>query len=197
MTTVLHVLTPTIVGREILLGECVESVRAQIPVPGVEIRHYVLLDVERNGPAVIRNELARMVPDDDWICFLDDDDLWMPHHVKTLAPRLPEGDVVYTLANITGRDGWDPQQPTFDPERLRQVNFIPLCGVAVKAERFNAVGGFTTSRRILYEDYHLFLDLLNSGSEFVCVAEKTWEYRFGDWDSRSKEIWRGERKGRA
>jgi glycosyltransferase involved in cell wall biosynthesis len=187
------VCTPTLPERTKLLRECQASVVAQTsPVT----HHLVFVDRHREGPGTIRNRLAHEVPDGAWITFLDDDDLWKPHHVATLMPHLcsTDWDVVYTLADISGRPGWDPQQETFDPDRLRRANFIPLCGVAIRAEFFKLIGGFPTEGW-LYEDWGMLLGLLDAEARFLCVPERTWTYRFGRWDSRQKEVLDGRRKG--
>jgi hypothetical protein len=183
----LHVVTASIPERSGLLAECCASVSNQTVRPRV---HLIGVDHQRRGPATIRNELAAAVTD-GWIAFVDDDDLWDPHHLETLLAHTDNVDVVYSLARIDGRPGWDPQQPGFDASRLRKVNYIPLSGL-VRADVFHTAGGFPCDGR-LYEDHGLWLSLLDVGAEFRCVPETTWTYRFGTWDSRSKEIWDGRR----
>lgn len=185
--TTLACLTPTIPGREGLLAEAIASVDAQT----VPCQHWVLTDVRRVGPAATRNVMASKTTA-DWVAFLDDDDLWLPHHVETVFEEMDVGyhDVIYTHCMIEGRPGWDPQRDHFDERAMRQMNYIPLGGVVIRKSMFDAVGGFPDER---YEDHGLFIRLLNAGAKFHCLPERTWVYRFGDWDSRSKECWRGDR----
>lgn len=185
------VLTPTIPGRENLLVECVESVEAQsFPVT----QHLVGLDEKFEGPAVVRNRLLEQVPDDGLVSFIDDDDVWLTNHLAVLADlrEVSKADVVYSMARIEGRPGWDPQRRRFDEQLLRQQNYIPLNGL-ISAGLLKQVGGFPTD--VSYEDWGLWLRLLDVGASFRCSRKITWRYRFGDWDSRSKEIWRGDRVG--
>lgn len=190
---VIVVCTPSIPDRHDLLREACISVAAQ--ELGPPAFHLIAVDHERRGPAEARNRLARACTE-GWLTFLDDDDLWDPHHLRTLwaVAQRGDADVVYSLARIEGRPGWDPQQETFDPDRLREVNYIPLGGL-IRAELFHQVGGFPTDDR-LYEDHGMWLRLLDAGARFECIPERTWTYRFGDWDSRSKEVWNGRRRGR-
>ena len=183
--------TPSISDRADLLREACASVTAQ--ESGPPAFHLIAIDHEKHGPAEARNRLAQACRT-GWLTFLDDDDLWGPTHLRTLWAHASTGDcdVVYSLAHIEGRPGWDPQQETFDPDRLRKVNYIPLGGL-IRAELFHEVGGFPTDDR-LYEDHGLWLRLLAAGARFQCVPERTWTYRFGDWDSRSKEVWNGRRR---
>ena len=184
-----HVVTPSIPERDQLLMECVRSVICQTAAVG---GHHVGVDHDRRGPAVMRNELAIHVPDGAWVSFLDDDDLWHPQHARVIERYGQGADVVYTKARIDGRPGWDPQRNRFSADALRRANYIPLGGVAIKIDLFRQVGGFPTED-MRYEDHGLLLRLLDAGARFKCIPRFTWTYRFGDWDSRSKEIWRGER----
>lgn len=187
------VCTPSIPDRTELLLQAMRSVEAQ--EQGPPAFHLVAIDHHRTGPAEARNRLAQAART-GWLTFLDDDDVWHPHHLRTLWAQASTGDydVVYSLADIEGRPGWDPQQDTFDADRLRRVNYIPLAGL-VRAELFHEVGGFPTDDR-LYEDHGLWLRLLDAGARFHCIPERTWSYRFGDWDSRSRQVWDGRRKAR-
>lgn len=183
------VITPTLPDRTELLAAARASVDAQ--ARGIWYEHLILVDHKGEGPAVLRNRMARLARG-GWLAFLDDDDMWLPGHLTAVVPHLTaDHDVVFTLAQIEGRPGWDPQRPCWDPEHMRRANYIPLCGVVVRRSTFLAVGGFPERRR--YEDHGLFLALMDAGARFHCVPEHTWVYRFGDWDSRSKQVWRGER----
>lgn len=187
----LTVCTPTIGERAGLLAECVASIQAQ-EGHGLQLDHLVELDADRSGPAVVRNRMATRAGG-EWLAFVDDDDLWSPHHAATVEPLLKPGvDVVFTLAAITGRPGWDPQLDRFDPVALRRENYIPLCGVVFRAEAFHQVGGFPVEGGC-YEDHELFVKLLDAGARWECIPERTWTYRFGDWDCRSREVWDGRR----
>lgn len=182
------VITPTIAGRGHLLAEAIDSVTTQ-RVGNVAVRHLIEVDRYLGGPAVVRNRLAAGA--EGWLAFLDDDDMWDPDHLATVHRHVDQADVIYTLARIEGRPDWDPQQDEFDPERLRRANYIPLCGALVRAELFHQVGGFPTDLR--YEDHGLWLGLLDAGARFLCIPRRTWTYRFGAWDSRSRQVWDGRR----
>ncbi len=64
------VLTATLPSRSQLLNECHASVLAQT----VPVQHLVWIDHDREGPAAIRNRLAKETGA-DWLLALDDDDL--------------------------------------------------------------------------------------------------------------------------
>lgn len=185
----IHVVTPTIPSRAHLLRQCVTSVAEQ--TVNASVVHHVMLDDQGLGPAEIRNAVVGglQLDDDDWLCFLDDDDLWDPGHLAALLPHMGAlTDVVFSLARVEGRPGWDPQLDHFDRQRMIDgPNYLPLCGVAVRAPMFP---GFPDDR---YEDWGMLRQLAVDTAAWVCVPERTWSYRFGAWDSRSKQCWRGER----
>lgn len=184
----LTVVIPTVPGRAHLLAEAVGSVIAQTE-PYTEIR--IVRDERRTGPSTTRNRGAAHLTT-EWVAFLDDDDTWNPNHLATLAAHAGDADVVYSLATIEGRPGWDPQQRTFDPDRLRRENYIPNGGI-IRSSFFDSVTGYPADGQHLYEDWGLWLELLDADARFHCVPERTWTYRIGDWDSRHKEVLDGRR----
>lgn len=158
-------LTPTLPGRERLLEQC----RASVVAAG--LKHLVGLDLERRGPAAIRNELAAQAHT-PWLLCLDDDDLLLSHYLEVVAPELETADVVYTSWYLTGAP--DPQPlDRFDADYLRVQNFIPVTA-AVRTEAFRAVGGF---RNVPLEDHDLWLRLLDAGARFTYVPVVCWRYR--------------------
>jgi len=98
------VITPTVPGREKLLEECIESVRKQTLQP---VAHLVLMDKDKEGPAVIRNRLLKQV-ETEWVAFLDDDDLLMPNHF----------DVHNTYMRS---EGWDFSNANLDSKMIEHT----------------------------------------------------------------------------
>jgi glycosyltransferase involved in cell wall biosynthesis len=168
------VITPALPTRMHLLGECLRSVAAQEYQP---YEHLVALDYAREGPCVIRNRLAAAARG-EWLAFLDDDDLLLSNHLRELLEHsAAEADVVYSFCRVEGRiemPGWIPNS-TFDADRLRADNFIPVT-CAVRKSSFERADGFRKEDG--QEDWGLWLRLLNSGARFKCVPIVTWIYRF-------------------
>lgn len=159
------VLTPTIPGREHLLKECRASVAA------LGLTQTVMLDVNHEGPAVLRNRMLEHVVT-EWTLFLDDDDLLFPNYLDAVTPLLADADVVYTAWQLSG--AIDPvPHPTFDPNLLRQHNIIPVTA-CVRTESVRAVGGFGTGK---LEDHELWLSLLDAGYRFRYSPVIAWHYR--------------------
>lgn len=170
MTADVAVLTPSLPSRSALLAEAVASVAAQTFEP---LAHLIALDYKRVGAPFVRNALARVV-DADWLAFLDDDDLFLPHHLETLMAASAGADVVYSWSEVQGRDGWSCNQH-FDAAALRRANTIPVTAM-IRRSTFLKVGGFPDMREL--SDWGLWLRALDAGSRFVCVPEVTWVYRF-------------------
>lgn len=158
------VITPTIPGREDQLAECRASVAA------LELNHMVMVDVNGEGPAVLRNRMLEHVVT-EWVLFLDDDDLLFPNYVDTVTPHLADADVVYTAWQLSG--AIDPMPHPFDPDLLRQHNIIPVTA-CVRTEAVRSVGGFGDEK---LEDHELWLALLDAGYRFRYTPVIAWHYR--------------------
>jgi glycosyltransferase involved in cell wall biosynthesis len=192
------VIIPTIPGREDLLQRAVASVQAQQVKPAAIV---IELDVNRTGAAATRNRAIETV-ETDWIAVLDDDDEFLPNHLKVLlrGANVSGADLVFSYAEFVG--GRDPLaclddngnlQPspiwtpfgTWQEYSLRHLgNFIP-CTVLMRTALVRQVGGYpeayqfdaTVSRDC--EDYGLLLRLLDAGAKFHhVVGVRTWRYHY-------------------
>jgi len=172
------VITPTIEGREHLLLECAESVRQQT----VACSHHVYLDTDRVGPAIIRNTIMVRLSC-EYVAFVDDDDLIDPDHIETLlAPMLMfEGcyhpDLVFSWYRAKGAPETERVYEFNDYAygvMLGGRNLIPVTVVA-RREAVLEAGGFWPEDR--YEDYSLWMRMLERGSTFAVVPRETWTYR--------------------
>jgi glycosyltransferase involved in cell wall biosynthesis len=182
MTVDVAVCIPTIPPRGHLLRRAVGSVQQQT----VEVREIqVALDVAREGAAATRNR-AVAAATSKWLAFLDDDDEFLPHHVESLLRHQAEtgADLVYPwFETVEGFDplGWEGRQ--FVPESLRYANHIPVT-VLVRRELVEAAGGFRNRTDGLggatWEDWHLWLALLDLGATFSHLPMRTWRWHMGD-----------------
>lgn len=181
------VITPSLPTRTRLLAEACESVANQTLPPDL---HLIGVDHRREGSASIRNRLAQAAVGCDWLAFLDDDDLLYPGHLSLLhlVAKITVADLVYPYCDVEGRDGWNPSRP-FDPQDLRQGNYIPVT-VLVRRDTFLRVGGFRDSSQVAHgwEDWDLWLRLLDAGARFECAPTPTWVYRF----QPEAKTWMGE-----
>jgi glycosyltransferase involved in cell wall biosynthesis len=125
----------------------------------------------------------------DYICFLDQDDFFLPDHNATLAAAIPRDDPqfgwVYADLNRADVDG-NIQQERFIRERAthpkrdqrdmlaRDMYVLPSAAL-ISRRAFDAVGGFD-SRFTGYEDDDLFLRLHSAGftNHFVETPVTVW-----------------------
>lgn len=164
------IVTPTIPGREHLLNECRTSVAALASTQ--PITHITMLDSNGDGPAAMRNRMLSQVLT-EWTLFLDDDDLLFPNYLHAVTPHLAAADVVYTAWQLSGATDPVPY-PRFDPDLLRQHNFIPVTA-CVRTEALRKVGGFPNDAEL--EDHALWLALLDAGARFTYTPVIAWHYR--------------------
>jgi glycosyltransferase involved in cell wall biosynthesis len=167
------VITPMLPERHLFLCEAIDSVCRQTLVRDW---HLIALDSSRQGGSAMRNHLC-LGTSADWVAPLDDDDYFLPNHLASLIASSTEADVVYSRCRVIGREGWDPSGP-FDPDRLRQGNFISVTTLIRRSlvlelngwrKRDECPNGFV--------DWDLWLRALDIGARFVYVPEVTWVYR--------------------
>lgn len=150
---------PTIPGRERELQRAVASVHAQTRRPD---QILVERDSERTGAAQARNRLLARVTT-DVIAWLDDDDEFLPHHLRTCMRVMerqrgkfePAPDLVYPVPKMIG--GPDPTAVTYQGHivlpwgirfgaeqaaHLRRAgSFIPMTHL-VRTDNVREIGGF-------------------------------------------------------
>lgn len=168
------VITASIPSRPGMLAECMASVASQTERP---TQHLVGVDHLRIGSSGTRNSLLAGVRT-EFTAVLDDDDLMLPHHLEALLRAGADADVVYSLPAVEGRNGWSPSGP-FDADRLRRESYIPATAL-IRTEMLEDAGGWRDSAECSngWEDWDLWLRLLDAGARFAFVPEVTWRYRF-------------------
>lgn len=191
----ISVVTPTIPPRYRELSRCAESVQAQKRLAD---RHVIIMDFHHDGPGHTRNAALRQV-ETEWVAFLDDDDEFLPHHLRSCekAAYWTGADLVYPIGSYDWL-GVDPLrqcgQP-FSAHRLRAGNFIPIT-VLARTERVIGVEGFPTGASVPLmgdqpcEDWGLWLKLLDDGATFAPLHQVTWRChsvtgRYGNYAGRT------------
>jgi hypothetical protein len=124
----------------------------------------------------------------EYLCFLDDDDLWEPEHLTTLVGLVsaPGVQVAYTDAavgvyELASRGGWQmverrlPYSRDFDPHLLLLDNYIPFNTVLMPRELVLEAGAFEPTLTF-FEDWD-FLIRLAALAPFSHLAQVTCEYR--------------------
>jgi glycosyltransferase involved in cell wall biosynthesis len=149
---------------------------------------FKLIDQENSGQAAARNAgvAAASAP---YICFLDQDDFYLEHHILLLTQAIPDGgsSLGYVYGELWEADsqgliirhwmvrdsGRHPKQDLFD--MLCCDMFVLPSATLVSRAAFEAVGGFDT-QFTGYEDDDLFLRIFRAGytSHFVDQAVTVW-----------------------
>lgn len=173
------VITPHIPTRPNALARAVKSAATQTVKP-----HDIIIatDVDREGAAATRNRALERATT-SWVAFLDDDDVWLPHHLETLldhAESVGDAGVIYAGCTVIGPDGrevplreeWGRFGLPFDAARLRQRSYLPVTCLAetksAQVARFGAPDGS------IYDDWGFYLRMLDMGVVFSHVPKITW-----------------------
>jgi len=166
------IITPSLPERAHLLKEAAESVRRQ---SFRDVAHIIGIDERRIGPGFLRNQLVKK-SSSPWLVFLDDDDLLDDQFVEWLlcAAQQQGTSLVYAPCRYPPHSPWRPPIGKFNPARLRSSNYIPVT-VLMRRDLFQRIGGFQTTAP--YEDWHLWLNLLNRGVTFGFFSHICWTYR--------------------
>ncbi len=174
------VLTPSIPGRSAQLVEAATSVQAQTH-PAHE--HKILLDTNKDGPAACRNRLLETV-ETPLVAFLDDDDVLYDNHLAVLAEWMDDADLVFSWHDggpgVPRYDSWDASAYW----TMRSGRNVIAITVLAKLDSIREAGCFNPDDR--YEDYSLWLRMLDLGMRFRCAPIVTWDYRIAQ-DGRTYE----------
>ena len=183
--------------RPALLREAIGSIRAtqypceivvvndggaRVEAEGVTLIHHD----ESRGRSVAANEGVRTASN-AFIAFLDDDDLFYPEHLSTLANATTSSHVAWYTDAISAflRPGESGAYEThsrlrlyaqdFDRELLLVDNYIPLPTLLIPRQQFLDAGGFDPEFD-LFEDWD-FLIRLSARGDFLRIPRVTCEVR--------------------
>lgn len=149
---------------------------------------FRVLDKENGGQGSARNA-GVAASTSEYICFLDQDDFYLPNHIETLVTSVPPDDRLfgYIYADLYEADGdgnvirtgvvkdhaEHPKRNLF--ELLRHDMFVLPSATLVSRKAFEAVGGFDP-QFMGYEDDDLFLRIFRKGYSnlFVDKAVTVW-----------------------
>jgi hypothetical protein len=190
------VAVPSIPPRVKMLRRAIASVLTQtLPAAGIS----VAVDTGREGAPATRDRALRGVRT-DWTAFLDDDDVFLPHHLEVLCQAAEEtgADYVFsyfTIIDAAGNESAfdplghfgrpfnpdDPHQTTITTlvrtELAQQVGFrVPPEGALIHGQRYG-------------EDFQFTVECVKAGAKVVHVPQKTWLWTHHVGNTSGLPIW--------
>jgi len=166
--TGITVAIPTIPPRAGLLQRALASVSDQLLLPSAVA---IAVDTEHDGAWRTRQRALDMVRT-EWVAFLDDDDEFMPSHLRDLAQHAEETGADYVYSWFVVASGTDPFPEThftqpWDDANPRQTTMT----VMVRTDIAQKVGFQDIFRG---EDWRFTLDCLGYGAKISHLVKRTW-----------------------
>jgi len=183
--------------RPALLGEAIASVRATGYPCEIVVVNDGGVKPELEGVTLVHHETSRgrseaanagvRAASNRFIGFLDDDDLFYPEHLATLANAAQSAHVAWYSDAVSAflRPGGNGSYEThsrlrlfaqdYDRELLLLDNYIPLPALLLERETFLGLGGFDAEFD-LFEDWDFLIRLSQRGT-FLRVPRITCEVR--------------------
>jgi glycosyltransferase involved in cell wall biosynthesis len=145
-------------------------------------RRVQLLEQPNSGVVIARNNGAKMASS-DYLFFLDADDRLRPTYVAKLlsamaSARQSEVAVAYCDFDYFGTDTGRVRACSWNAKKLLYRNYIIGAALMTK-QAFDAVGGYSLelNQKVSFEDWDLWLSMLEAGYKGVYVPESLFEYR--------------------
>ena len=122
------------------------------------------------------------------VCYLSDDDLWLPHHVETMVTALRDADFAHAVPLFIDASGCiqvhpgDLDVPSVRTRMYGRFNFIPLSAAAHTLELYRRLPlGWTPAPPTLPTDLHMWQQILALDGCRAVATERTTLVNFPAW----------------
>lgn len=133
----------------------------------------------------------------DFYCLLNGDDALEPNYVERTRPHMQDPSVgfVYTGWRYVGSmSGVEPAR-SFDAHALLFGNYVHAASLT-RRSTYEQVGGFDPAFKDHFEDWALWLAMVQGGWKGMPVDEPLHRYRRHDWPSRNPRSMRDFQRAR-
>lgn len=175
-----------------------DTVRVVSRLAEDEPRLRLIRQSRNGGPAAARNA-AIAAARGRWLAFLDSDDLWLPEKLERQIEfqRRHAAKLSYTEFRRISADGSKVGALVRVPARLSYRSLLGNTAIATSTVIVDrALAGDVRMKKIYYDDFGCWLDILRNGGFAVGLREDLMRYRvLGGSVSRNKrksavEVWR-------
>ncbi len=155
-----------------------------------------LCNIKNSGPSFSRNT-AIGVAKGSIICYLDDDDIFLPMHLKTIINTMQSerADIVYTKALYVDEKIENGQRiilnkyladrdNRYSADKLMVFNFIPVNTIAHRRSLIQGVGDFNEELES-HEDWEFFIRLSRQQT-FLHIDKQTVEIHIREFGEKSR-----------
>lgn len=113
-----------------------------------------------------------------YICCLDADDMIEPTYLQKCVTALESGglDICYSHVRLFGDEERVWETGDFDPETLRRQNCVCV-GAVYRKSAWEQAGGYNPDMSLGYEDWDLWLSMLENGAQGTVIPEPLFLYR--------------------
>ena len=144
----------------------------------------ISLDLKKEGAWENRNNAIKMA-NSEWIAFLDDDDEFQPHHVRTLLTAADENkaDVVWGWFDVIGGSDpfpmhrglqWDVNAPHIFPITCLVRRSLIMDSNAIFMPDNQNMGAWQ------HQDFPFWKSICDAGGKFLAIPDTTWNWYHHD-----------------
>lgn len=139
-----------------------------------------IFNQENKGQTITRNNGAKKAIG-SYLLFLDSDDIIANTYLEKCVEAFNQNSslkIVYAKANLFGAVNREWELKKFNLQDFLLENCIYITAL-IKTEDFNKVGGFDESLNF-YEDWELWVQLINTNNDVYQIPEILFNYRIHD-----------------